>query len=63
MEQKEPDETRLVLLLEVIKDNIAYDVVDSITAVWELSDPSIFMMLAVSDVRILNDLIFLDIPH
>eukprot|EP00973_Karenia_brevis_P070428 9790341-Karenia_brevis.AAC.1 len=60
MEQKDLDETRLVLLWEVIKENIADNVVEAVSAVWQLSDPSIFMMLGLTDVSLLNDLIFLD---
>eukprot|EP00973_Karenia_brevis_P029812 4112931-Karenia_brevis.AAC.1 len=60
MQQKDVDENRLILLWEVIKDNIAYYVEDSLEAVLRLSDPSIFMMLGMSDARMLNDVIFLD---
>ena len=59
-EEKHVDETRILLLWDIILDNVNCDTSACMKAILELSDPSIFMMLGVSNVKMVNDLIFLD---
>ena len=58
-EEKHVDETRN-LLWHIILENVSCNTSACMNAILELSDPSIFMMLGVSNVKMVNDLIFLD---
>ena len=60
LEDKQFDETRLTLFWDAILDDVNCDTSACMKAILELSDPSIFMMLGVSNVKMVNDLIFLD---
>ena len=58
-EEKHVDETRN-LLWHIILENVSCEPSDCMNAILELSDPSIFMMLGVSNVKMVNDLISMD---
>ena len=53
-EEKHVDETRN-LLWHIILENVSCNTSACMKAILELSDPSIFMMLGVSNVKMVND--------